>query len=85
MPRLAPADEFDNAERIRRLVDGIIESDPRCAENLVILLRLITNPEKSQSANSWATYEAVNHAFSMTCAFSGALEDFVGQPLKAVA
>lgn len=85
MPRLAPADEFDNPEHVRDLVAQIVQSSSESAEKLVILLRLVTNPERSQTANWIALSDAVNHAFSYTCAFDKALDEFVRQPLKAVA
>ncbi len=85
MPRLAPTDEFDNPERIRRLVGDIVNSDPTSAEKLVILLRMITNPERSRVVNDCAVSDAINAAFAMTCAYEDALEEFVRQPLKAVA
>jgi hypothetical protein len=83
MPRLAPVDEFDNPERIRQLVGGIINSDPQSAEKLVILLRLITNPERSRVVNDRAVSDAINAAFTMTCAYDEALERFVREPLAA--
>jgi len=85
MPRLAPVDEFDNPETIRRLVGGIINADPQSAEKLVILLKMITNPERSRVANDCAVSDAINAAFTMTCAYDDALEEFVREPLKAVA
>lgn len=85
MQRLTPALEFDNPEKIRKLVMQITGGEPEPAEKLVILLRLITNPERSQIANGIALDDAVNYAFMMTEAFDTALTDFVREPLKAVA
>lgn len=85
MQRLAPVDEFDNPEHIRTLVAQIVQSSSESAEKLVILLRLVTNPERSQIANGVALSDAVNHAFSYTCAYDKALDEFVREPLRAVA
>lgn len=85
MPRLTPALEFDNPDKIRKLVVQITGGEPEPAEKLVILLRLISNPERSQIANGIALEDAVNCAFTMTEAFDTALSDFVKEPLRAVA
>lgn len=85
MKRVPPADEFDNPEHIRTLVAQIAQSSSESAEKLVILLRLVANPERSQIANGIALSDAVSYAFMYTCEFDRALEAFVHQPLRAVA
>lgn len=85
MRRITPAFKLDNPEKIRQLVGGIVNADPESAEKLVILLRLVTNEERSQTENWCALHEATSYAFSLTNAFSDALDDFVREPLKAVA
>lgn len=85
MRKITPADEYDNPEKVRKLVIGIVSSNPESAEKLVILLKLVTNPDRSQAANWCSLSDAIACAFSLTEAFDKALDEFVREPLRAVA